>query len=840
MGVTIQAESHTVELPAIMKMERDASVLEYYDQPEAIKLSYYASSQRKLGILHTPDFFVIRKDSIGWEEWKPENKLVELAKKMPARYVHDSTGWRCQPGEEYAAQFNFFYNLRSSNELNPIYFRNTVFLEDYFKSEQPPITENMRQRLLEIVCSQEGCTLRDLLDATDIDSRDALYFLIATGELYVYLEKVLLTEPERVAIFSAPQLSVLFESGREERLPLLSPARTLTPCVGLSITWDSQHWKIVNLGASCIALASQSGNYTELPRFQFETLVKEGKIISLSPENQAIKSAALAQILSRASPQDLEEANRRYASIKSVLDGTFRARDCSRTQRDWLRKFRDAEAIYGNGLSGLLPRRWAQGNRKRKLPEETLLLMEQFIDSKYETLTQKRKRSVWLLLLEECKKRAIIAPSYKSFVEEVNKRDRLQQTKKRMGRRASYQREPHKWQLGQGLPSHGDRPWEIGHIDHTEADIELLCSRTHKNLGRPWLTFLIDGCTRRILAFYLTFDPPSYRSAMMVLRECVKRHGRLPQIIVVDGGKEFQSVYFETLLARYEIVKKQRPPAKARFGSVCERLFGTTNTQLIHNLVGNTQIMKNVRQVTKSVNPKNLARWTLPALQKTLSEWAFEVYETTGHPALGRSPREAYDDGMRTGGERAHRLIPYDDEFQISTLPSTPRGSARIIPGNGVKIQHIYYWAEAFRDPELERRRVYVRYDPFNIAIAYAYIKNAWVSCVSQYEAALRGRSEREIRLATEELRRQSRLHGQQLKVTAPMLAKFLSSTEAHEKLLDQRLKDSELKETLEGREGRSQLRLVTNSDRSNDAEPTLNQATSIQDDIDPNDIEEF
>jgi hypothetical protein len=43
----------------------------------------------------------------------------------------------------------------------------------------------------------------------------------------------------------------------------------------------------------------------------------------------------------------------------------------------------------------------------------------------------------------------------------------------------------------------------------------------------------------------------------------------------MDGGKEFESIYFETLLARCEVTKKTRPPAKARFGSTCERIFGT-------------------------------------------------------------------------------------------------------------------------------------------------------------------------------------------------------------------------------------------------------------------------
>jgi hypothetical protein len=40
MGVTIQFESHRVELPAIFELEHDCSVLEYYDQVPSIKLDY--------------------------------------------------------------------------------------------------------------------------------------------------------------------------------------------------------------------------------------------------------------------------------------------------------------------------------------------------------------------------------------------------------------------------------------------------------------------------------------------------------------------------------------------------------------------------------------------------------------------------------------------------------------------------------------------------------------------------------------------------------------------------------------------------------------------------------
>jgi len=61
MGVTIQFESHRVELPAIYEVEHDADVIEYFDQAPSIKLDYNSSDGKRLGVLHTPNFFMIRQ-----------------------------------------------------------------------------------------------------------------------------------------------------------------------------------------------------------------------------------------------------------------------------------------------------------------------------------------------------------------------------------------------------------------------------------------------------------------------------------------------------------------------------------------------------------------------------------------------------------------------------------------------------------------------------------------------------------------------------------------------------------------------------------------------------------
>ena len=45
-------------------------------------------------------------------------------------------------------------------------------------------------------------------------------------------------------------------------------------------------------------------------------------------------------------------------------------------------------------------------------------------------------------------------------------------------------------------------------------------------------------------------------SAMMAIRQSVQRYQRLQQECIVDRGAEFGSVYFETLLTSYFVLKR--------------------------------------------------------------------------------------------------------------------------------------------------------------------------------------------------------------------------------------------------------------------------------------------
>jgi hypothetical protein len=76
------------------------------------------------------------------------------------------------------------------------------------------------------------------------------------------------------------------------------------------------------------------------------------------------------------------------------------------------------------------------------------------------------------------------------------------------------------------------------------------------------------------------------------------------------AGKSSTALTFEALLANHQRTKK-KPGDKPRFGSPCERTFGVSNTQFVHNLRGNTPTVRNVRQVTPpmKVNKASLSRW---------------------------------------------------------------------------------------------------------------------------------------------------------------------------------------------------------------------------------------
>ena len=803
MGHTIQAESHTVELPFVHQLEQDPDVLEYWDQPAPIRLEYRSTRDRRVVTSHTADYFVLRTAGAGWVECKPELRLRHLAEHAPHRYHLDETGqWRCPPGEAHAACLGLSYHLWSAAAVNWTAQRNWAYLADYCRADCPAVRPEVAALVEALVEAEPGISLTRLLKrAGPSATADDLNRLVATARLYVDLGAAVLAEPDYVRVFrdgeTARAYAIITQTapapGPVEAPPLVQVRE------GAPVHWDGRPWTVGPVNETHTVLVSTQGTPVELHRAVFDTYVRVGRIVGVAaPPAAGLNDEGRAQ-MAQAGWADQAEANRRHAIIRPHLEAGVPLATCGAgvprsTKCAWVRQWHLAEAAYGHGYPGLLPHAGNRARRPRVLTGDLAALLDATLAEHYATVRHGPKRRAYDAFVLACAAAGYPAVSARTFYSAAARfQTRAAVTLAREGPRAAYPHQP-PVQRTAGQPRHGDRPWELAHLDHTELDLELVSSRTGQPLGRPWATLLIDAASRRILAVFLSFARPSVVAGLMALRICVQRWGRLPHALVVDGGPEFHSIAFETLLGWYQVTHKTRPPAEPRYGALVERLFSTANTTFTHTLLGNTQVMRQVRLVSRSVNPQTHARWTLADLYRWFRTWAHEVYDTTAHAALGQSPRDAYHWSQSRSGARAHLAIPYDQDFIIRTLPSTRKGTARVRPGAGVLIHSVPYWSAAFHDPAVEGTAVAVRYDPFDVGHAYAYLAagRQWVECHADYHALLQGRSVHELRLIAEELRAAHRVHGAAYRVTAKQLATFQAQVAVHEAVLLQRRRDLE------------------------------------------------
>ena len=738
MGVTIQSESHTCELALIYWLEHNTDVVAFFEQPEPVKITYISAAGRPTSPTITPDFLVIYQDRIELIEAKPEEKMAELALKSPNRFKRTDDGkWVSPPAAVATAEYGINFRIWTPSEVGEVWIKNIKFLGDYFSSDLAAIPAANRQAVMAVITnSPTGIIFQELRAACPQVSVDQLNTLIAHEVVFFDFNSVPLIEQDRARIFSSWQAAEVYEV----------------------------------IGGENVTSGNQlSGG--------------DGAVNVFSKKAQARLALADEKNINHALHADRALKDPAYAAEHKIS---------SRTLRDWAKKHREGKQIFGDnyGIVGLLQNLHLRGHHGARFPEQMVSLVDEAIENHYCTPSRPNKRYAYeQMRLALADKYPV--PSRAWFYQRLADRSKYSDTKARQGKRAAYASEY--FNPGKPNTNHGAFPWDVCHADHTLGDIELICSRTGQNLGRPWLSVLMDGFSRKILAMVITFDPPSYRTLMALMEDCVKRHQRLPNTMVTDNGKEFKSAYFEQFCGLYGIQLMRRPSAKARFGAIIERMFGVINSQFLHTVPGNTQNTRNVRQLTKSVDPKGLATWTLEDLIFKLEYYAHQIYNHRPHGTLLVSPEQKWAEGMENFGAREQRIVKNDEVFRMMILPSTSKGSAKIHPGKGVKIHGFYYWADVMRSPKYEGKSVKVKYDPQDASVAWVYLEQ-WICCRAGNHLQLAGRTEKEIQVASKELRQAKKLLSNRQSSSEQKLAVFLAQAEENKMVALQQAKDRELK----------------------------------------------
>lgn len=356
-----------------IKREHNQEILEYYDQPPPIELNYLSKSSRQVRTAHTPDFFVIKLNGAGWEEFKPISELIKKAEQQPHRYLQNESGnWLCPPGEEYAQKYGLNYRVRTDLEINTIRLRNYQWLEPYFQGQYLEEDKSLNLAILSLVQAKPGLTYSELLLTQSGITADDINRLIAQKKIFINFNTAPLSEPDKVLIFASYEQAEIFEQK------------------GLS---DS---------------STQIDNYQEVQK-----------------------------LLLKARPQDLETANTRYEAIKPYLEAnSLPITKASRSIRRWRKQYQEAQKLYGDlhGYVGLLPKHLEKGHHQ-KLEPALLDLMADFIEQHYFTAKNRRVSGVHRQFQVICSQQQppLKPPSLKTFRQQINRQKNYQLIRARQG-----------------------------------------------------------------------------------------------------------------------------------------------------------------------------------------------------------------------------------------------------------------------------------------------------------------------------------------------------------------------------------------------------------------------
>jgi hypothetical protein len=263
---------------------------------------------------------------------------------------------------------------------------------------------------------------------------------------------------------------------------------------------------------------------------------------------------------------------------------------------------------------------------------------------------------------------------------------------------------------------------------------------------------------------------------MMLLRECVARWGRLPEILFMDNGAGFKNTSIVLFAYYYQVQLCWRPPGSPRWGAEIERKGGTINQRVADELPGATKILNKLRRVSKSHQPETLAIYGLQAVADILREWCHDLYDILPHGGLhGKTPRSVREFSQREHGARMHIKISDDPLFSILSLPA-PKGDgkAKVQAHDGVQVDNLYYWHKDFGESELVGSYVDLRWDPLDVTRVYVFLRGEWQECTCRMLLKLRRLSKEDLCAASLEIRRGRSFYNKQRYSILEQVADFL------------------------------------------------------------------
>jgi putative transposase len=787
MRVTIQAESQSPEFAFVTTLEFDDNVLEFYDQCETLRIGKVDKNGRVCSVNYTPDYLVLHKSEgpVLYECKRDEeaHRLVDTDSNwwMDAdRNVHN------RPLDTWCEAIGLRGRVMLASSIPAQRVQNLQMLADYYDDDAPAVSQEARERIRSQFAQHPWLTRRQLMTSDEQIQGDDINWMVAHQELWVDLDRQVLADDIRALIFRD---RIAFDAYQaiEATRPTddLFKITAVDLQVGNHVLWDGNRYEIANLGETSVYLKTGTSVIQSFTIDDFNKLISSGQLLNASACGNSVSQAA-DELMMQSSPQDIQAGLERLTKLERGQSGDKGVP--RRTLARLKSRFRFGEQVYGSGYLGLITATGKRGNRSRKLHPLVIQDLEKVV-AEMILVPDPKSRAACLGELElRCKEVGLAPPSERTFRNYVNSIRKEEVWRAQQGKKASHQFEPWHVSLTYQTPRHGQRPFEIGHIDHTELGLHFVDEKYGKRSMRAWLTVLIDAYSRKILAWYVSFAKPSRVSAMAVIRLCLQKHGRGCDMYVVDQGAEFNGTDFEALLARLTAHKKERPAGKPRFGNIVERFLGVSEQEFIQQLQANNQFLKNPRALSPSHDPTKRAIWTLREFEVAWEKWLNEYYHDREHGTLGVSPNLVFDEGLRRYGQRAHRRHPFTTDLKFLCLPEVRTSKYNTLRVDGdigcVKVHGVHYHGEILQNRKYHRIRVSTRYDPLDISRVYVFIAGRWHELRCAFAGQLEGFTLHDLHIFTQELNAQHGSTYVRRMDNRQMLALMLRSVQATEDTL--------------------------------------------------------
>ncbi len=234
-----------------------------------------------------------------------------------------------------------------------------------------------------------------------------------------------------------------------------------------------------------------------------------------------------------------------------------------------------------------------------------------------------------------------------------------------------------KWGIVQRKES--ENPNDLWQIDATQLGVWNLDMESGKQI-QPWAIGIIDACTRVTLGIHVTRHAPTTADVLLALRRAFlpKQDERfpffgMPKGIQTDNGPIFKSGDCLDTFLRLGINVVETPKDCPSSNGKIERFFRTVEDQLLRQLSSYAHQHRGLAAAKANPIP-----W--PMMQKLVDRFLYD-YHLRNHSSLGKSPWEAWHDGLDSAHGLSLDVPAVIDACKIRIEETVSRDGIEIAPG---------------------------------------------------------------------------------------------------------------------------------------------------------------